>query len=66
MLTKMALRALLIVGLLLSFVTLPLLAQGVARQGYSGLDKYPTQGIPDDASFVGVRAAEFLDIPVGA
>jgi len=66
MLTKMAIRALLIVGLLLSFVTLPLLAQGVARQGYSGLDKYPTQGTPEDASFVGVRAAEFLEIPVGA
>ncbi|MBN2288546.1 MAG: PorV/PorQ family protein [Candidatus Glassbacteria bacterium] len=66
MLTKTAKRAMLIVCLLLSFVTLPLLGQGVARQAYSGLDKYMTQGIPDDASFVGVRAAEFLEIPVGA
>ena len=66
MLTKTAIRALLIVGVLVSFVTLPLMGQGVARQQYSGLDKYPTQGTPDDASFVGVRAAEFLEIPVGA
>ncbi|HUU30382.1 MAG TPA: PorV/PorQ family protein [archaeon] len=66
MLAKTATRALLIVGLLLSFVTLPLLGQGVARQQYSGLDKYLTQGIPAGASFVGVRAAEFLEIPVGA
>jgi hypothetical protein len=66
MLTKTAIRALLIVGVLVSFVTLPLMGQGVARQQYSGLDKYLTQGTPDDASFVGVRAAEFLEIPVGA
>ena len=66
MLTKTAIRALLIVGVLLSFVTLPLMGQGIQRQGYSGLDKYPVQGRPEDASFVGVRAAEFLEIPVGA
>ena len=66
MFTKTATRALLIVGMLLSFVTSGLLAQGVQRQEYSGLDKYPTQGRPDAASFVGVRAAEFLEIPVGA
>ena len=66
MLTKTAIRALLIVGVLVSFVTFPLMGQGVARQQYSGLDKYQTQGTPDDASFVGVRAAEFLEIPVGA
>jgi hypothetical protein len=66
MLTKTAIRALLIVGLLLSFVTVPLMGQGVAQQQYSGLDKYLPQGIAEDASFVGVRAAEFLEIPVGA
>lgn len=66
MLTKTAIRAMLILGVLLSFVTVPLVAQGVSDQAYSGLDKYLTQGRPDDASFVGVRAAEFLEIPVGA
>lgn len=66
MLKRMATRALLIAGLLLSFVAFPALAQGVARQQYSGLDKYPEQGRPENSSFVGVRAAEFLEIPVGA
>ena len=66
MLTKTAIRAMLIVGVLLSFVTVPLMGQGVSRQEYSGLDKYPVQNRPEDASFVGVRAAEFLEIPVGA
>ncbi|MBW7995140.1 MAG: PorV/PorQ family protein [Candidatus Glassbacteria bacterium] len=50
----------------LAFSFLPLLAQGTARQDYTGLDKYIEAGRPDDASFVGVRAAEFLTIPVGA
>lgn len=43
-----------------------LMAQGTARQDYTGLDKYVTAGRQADASFVGVRAAEFLTIPVGA
>jgi hypothetical protein len=43
-----------------------LFGQGVMRQEYSGLDKYLVQGRPESASFVGVRAAEFLTIPVGA
>jgi len=66
MFTKTAIRALMIVGALVSFVTCSLLAQGIQRQEYSGLDKYLTQGRPDAASFVGVRAAEFLEIPIGA
>jgi len=66
MLRKTAFRALMNAVAILSFVTVPLLAQGVARQEYSGLDKYPVQGRPESASFVGVRAAEFLEIPVGA
>jgi len=66
MLRKTAIRALLTACLALSFVTLPAFGQGVQRQEYSGLDKYPAQGRPNDASFVGVRAAEFLTIPVGA
>ncbi len=45
---------------------LPLAAQGVSRQDYSGLDKYLEQGRLSNSSFVGVRAAEFLTIPVGA
>lgn len=51
---------------LMAFTVLPMLAQGTARQDYTGLDKYMEAGRPDDASFVGVRAAEFLTIPVGA
>ena len=66
MLRKTAMRALLMVGVLLSFGALPVFAQGVLRQEYSGLDKYLSQGRPQDDSFVGVRAAEFLEIPVGA
>jgi len=66
MLNKMATRALLTVCALLSFAVVPLLAQGILRQDYSGLDKYPTQGREAGASFAGVRAAEFLTIPVGA
>jgi hypothetical protein len=66
MLRKSTLRALLSAAVLLSFVAIPLFAQGVMRQEYTGLDKYPTQGRPDQSSFVGVRAAEFLEIPVGA
>jgi len=50
----------------LVLAVLPLVAQGTARQDYTGLDKYLTAGRPSDASFVGVRAAEFLTIPVGA
>ncbi len=66
MLRKMALRAITTAGVLLAFVALPLLGQGIERKEYTGLDKYPTQGRPDASSSVGVRAAEFLTIPVGA
>ncbi|HUU28317.1 MAG TPA: PorV/PorQ family protein [archaeon] len=66
MLSKTAKRTVLFAFVLLTFVTLPLLAQGIGRQEYSGLDKYPVQGRPDNSSFVGVRAAEFLTIPIGA
>ncbi|MCE5272649.1 PorV/PorQ family protein, partial [bacterium] len=51
---------------LLVLGVLPLLGQGVSNQDYSGLDKYLTQGRPKSSSFVGVRAAEFLTIPVDA
>jgi len=66
MLNRTATRAFLIVCALVSFAVVPLLAQGVAFQNYSGLDKYPEQGRPEGVSFAGVRAAEFLTIPVGA
>jgi len=65
MLGKMA-KAILTAGVLLAFVALPLLGQGIERKEYTGLDKYPTQDRPDASSSVGVRAAEFLTIPVGA
>ncbi len=45
---------------------MPLLGQGIQNREYTGLDKYVTQGRPDNLSFAGVRAAEFLAIPVGA
>ena len=66
MLRKMALRAITTAGVLLAFVVLPLFGQGIERKEYNGLDKYPTQGRPDASSSVGIRAAEFLTIPVGA
>jgi len=66
MLRKKATRALTTACVFLSFVTATLFAQGVPRQDYTGLDKYLPQGRIEDASFVGVRAAEFLTIPVGA
>ncbi|MBN2289111.1 MAG: PorV/PorQ family protein [Candidatus Glassbacteria bacterium] len=66
MLRKKAARALLTAGAFLAFVALPLFAQGIERMEYTGLDKYPTQGREQSSSFVGVRAAEFLTIPVGA
>ncbi|MCE5272884.1 PorV/PorQ family protein [bacterium] len=66
MLWKTAFRAWSKACVLLLLVTLPLLGQGVSRQEYSGLDKYLTQGRPSDYSFAGVRAAEFLTIPIGA
>ena len=66
MLIKKATRVLIAACVFLTFVTGALMAQGVARQDYSGLDKYIPQGRPDNASFVGVRAAEFLTIPIGA
>jgi hypothetical protein len=66
MLIKKATRVLIAVCVFLIAVTGAALAQGVARQDYSGLDKYITQGRPDNASFAGVRAAEFLTIPIGA
>ncbi|MCE5270140.1 PorV/PorQ family protein [bacterium] len=52
--------------LLLLLAAMPLAAQGVPQQEYSGLDKYLGQGRLNNSSFVGVRAAEFLTIPVGA
>lgn len=55
-----------LVLILLAWTIVPVMAQGTARQDYTGLDKYLTAGRPSDASFVGVRAAEFLTIPVGA
>ena len=64
--SKSTLRTLVNAAPLLSFLAFPLFAQGVMRQEYTGLDKYPPQGRPDQSSFVGVRAAEFLEIPVGA
>lgn len=66
MLARMAKRAILTAGVLLAFVALPLLGQGIERKEYTGLDKYPTQARPSSSSMVGVRAAEFLTIPVGA
>ncbi len=63
---KMATRVLIAACVFLMSITGAVLAQGVARQDYSGLDKYLYQGRPDNASFVGVRAAEFLTIPIGA
>ncbi|OGF97952.1 MAG: hypothetical protein A3F83_01575 [Candidatus Glassbacteria bacterium RIFCSPLOWO2_12_FULL_58_11] len=66
MLNSRFFRALMTACATLSFAALPLFAQGVANQDYSGLDKYLPQGRPGNFSFVGVRAAEFLTIPVGA
>lgn len=66
MLKKTAAKAITAAFVSLLFVTMSLMAQGIADQEYTGLDKYPTQGRPDQSSFVGVRAAEFLTIPVGA
>jgi hypothetical protein len=66
MLRKMATRAFIGAWAILSLAAAPAMAQGISRQDYSGLDKYLTQGRPDNSSFVGVRAAEFLTIPVGA
>ncbi|MEA2062282.1 MAG: PorV/PorQ family protein [Gemmatimonadota bacterium] len=66
MLKKTALRGMLAACLLLCVATMSLFAQGVPRQDYSGLDKYLPQGRDPDQSFAGVRAAEFLTIPVGA
>lgn len=66
MLVKMAIRALITVCVVTVFMGTAVFAQGVARQDYSGLDKYPVEGRGDNFSFVGVRAAEFLTIPVGA
>ncbi len=66
MLNKTAMGIMLGAVLLTFALSSPGLCQGVLQQEYAGLDKYPTQGRPDGASFVGVRAAEFLTIPVGA
>ncbi|MCE5270124.1 PorV/PorQ family protein [bacterium] len=66
MLRKSSLNLILTACLALSLLPASGRAQGVSRQEYSGLDKYPTQNIPDHSSFVGVRAAEFLAIPVGS
>lgn len=66
MLTGTIRKGILSAWTLLALGVLPLLGQGVSNQEYSGLDKYLTQGRPNSSSFVGVRAAEFLTIPVGA
>ncbi len=66
MLIKKATRVLIAACVILTTVTGAVLAQGVSRQDYTGLDKYIRQGRPDNASFSGVRAAEFLTIPIGA
>ena len=66
MLRKMATRAFIGAWAILSLAAAPTMAQGISRQDYSGLDKYMSQGRPDNSSFVGVRAAEFLTIPIGA
>ena len=66
MLYRMATRAFLTACAVVSFAVVPLMAQGTPFQDNSGLDKYPKQGRDKDASFAGVRAAEFLTIPVGA
>ena len=64
------LRIKMIPGLLATIVLLcisaaQLAAQGVSSTENSGLDKYQGASRGDDFSFVGVRAAEFLTIPVG-
>lgn len=66
MLKSMAIRSLLAACAILSVAVMPLAAQGISRQDYSGLDKYLDQGRMSNSTFVGVRAAEFLTIPVGA
>jgi len=66
MFRKSASRAFASTWAILAFAVMPLLAQGISRQDYSGLDKYLEQGRQSDFSFVGARAAEFLTIPVGA
>ncbi|MCE5272827.1 PorV/PorQ family protein [bacterium] len=66
MISKTAIRAMFTACAVLTLVAAGLQAQGVGRQDYSGLDKYIDQGRMDNSSFVGVRAAEFLTIPVGA
>lgn len=66
MLRKSVINLILTAGTVLALLPAPGWSQGVSRQEYSGLDKYPTQSIPDNSSFVGVRAAEFLAIPVGS
>ena len=64
MLNKMR-RAMRIACTILAFAAVPLLAQGVAHQDYTGLD-ITILSTSEGAEFVGVRAAEFLTIPVGA
>jgi len=67
MLKKMATSAFLtVLAAMITLSAIPVLAQGVSRQDYAGLDKYLDQGRLSNSSFVGVRAAEFLTIPVGA
>ena len=52
--------------LMLALAAMSLFGQGIQSREYTGLDKYVTQGRPANLSFAGVRAAEFLTIPVGA
>jgi hypothetical protein len=59
-------KLLLAVCTVLLLAAVPLGAQGISRQDYSGLDKYLDQGRMSNSTFVGTRAAEFLTIPVGA
>ena len=66
MIRKTAIRAMLMACGVLSLMAFSLYGQGVSRQDYTGLDKYLEQGRLSNSSFVGVRAAEFLTIPVGA
>ena len=55
-----------LVCMLLPVFSDPLPAQGVSREEYTDLDKYIDQGREMEGDLVDVKAAEFLEIPVGA
>ena len=61
MIKKIAMLVLIAVCAMITLGALPVMAQGVSRQEYSGLDKYLTQGRLSNSTFVGVRAAEVSD-----